>query len=706
MAFADTQELVVELNLKGNFKSALRSARSDFQAFDKATSRTQKSLGKFGSNIGKAVKVGAAAAAGGFLLLVNSASDFESAFAGVRKTVDGSEEQLQKLSDDFRKLSKEIPISAAELARLGEAGGALGIPIDQLEEFVRVTALLGVTTNLTADEAADSLGVITNILHLTGDEYSKFASALVALGNAGASTESDIIAIAERTGAAGELIGLTTEQVLGLSSAVASLGIEPEAGGTALQKFFIDTAKFVADGGEELELFAKISGTSSKQFKKNFDKDAGAALQRFLANLGKLDQGEQLRILEDLGFSESRITRTLLGLANNEKLVTDQMGVANKAFKDNTALTKEADQRFKTFASQLQITKNILTDMAITIGSKLLPKITPLLQRLNKFVNENQPAIEKFGTDLASGFEKVANAVGKVDWTPFIDGLKLSAELAQGAFNVFNALPDDFKKLILIGAGINKVTGGLITSLGKDIVGALGGQFLGRGSSPANPLWVTSVGGVGGVPGAGGGGGGILGKVGQIAATVALPVAIVSIAEPVKNELFPNLITPDKFLPPEPEGGAKPFWELLFPKNTVRVPDSSGTSSQMATAQNITNERLESIRMAAVAQNAKADALNASFAYVGTSQTAIKAAVDKLHADEQQLATKQNISNERLEAIRGTTLAAAHAGQQAAAAIRDKDLSVTVNNRVTVPVTIREFNKTFNTYKSIYKVAV
>lgn len=527
MAFADTEQLTVQLDLKGNLKAGLRDASRAIKGFDKATSNTQRSLGKFGRNIERGVAVGLAATAAGFVGVVKAAADYESAFAGVRKTVTATEPQLKQLSEEFRQLAKTIPISASELARLGEAGGALGVPTDQLKEFVRVTALLGVTTNLTSDQAAESLGVLGNVLKLTGADYERFASSLVALGNAGASTETAIIEVATRAGAAGKLIGLAKDQVLGFASAAASLdpsGIE--AAGTSLQKFFIDSTKAVASGGDKLKIFAKTAGVSAKAFAGAFNKDAGKALQDFLAGLGKLSKGDQLAVLEDLDFNDARITRTLLGLANNTELVSSQMDIANKAFKENTALTKEANERFNTFDSQLILTKNHLTDIAITIGPKLLPKITPLLKRLNDFVSANQDKISEFGDKLAAGFEKFADALGKVDWAPFIEGLRVTSEIAKTAIGLFMSLPAEVKAVAIGAFAVNKVTGGLPTSIAKDAGGALLQQFAARGSSPANPMWVATAGGLPGAPGGKGGiGGALKGLIPIAVAAAAVEVA-------------------------------------------------------------------------------------------------------------------------------------------------------------------------------------
>ncbi len=64
------------------------------------------------------------------------------------------------LEKDIRQLARTIPISATELARLGETAGALGVHVEDIDEFVEVTAKLGITTNLTADQAADAFGRI------------------------------------------------------------------------------------------------------------------------------------------------------------------------------------------------------------------------------------------------------------------------------------------------------------------------------------------------------------------------------------------------------------------------------------------------------------------------------------------------------------------------------------------------------------------
>lgn len=323
---------------------------------------------------------------------INAAMEWESAFAGVRKTVDASESEFADLEGGIRDMAKEMPIAATELAGLAEAAGALGVAKRDIKEFTRVTALIGTTTDVSSDQAATSLGQLSNVLGLTNKDYERFGSTLVDLGNKGASTESQILEIASRAGAGAKLIGLATDETLAWSSAVANLGIEVEAGGSAIQKFFLDSAKAVSEGTDKLETYARVAGMTGAEFKRAFEEDASGALQTFLAGLGQLSQGEQLKVLSDLDFNDVRITRTLLGLAGNVDNLSNSLDVAGTAWEENSALAVEASKRFSTTESKLQVLGNRVNDLAITFGDDLLPALVSLatlgVEQLEMFAEE------------------------------------------------------------------------------------------------------------------------------------------------------------------------------------------------------------------------------------------------------------------------------------------------------------------------------
>ena len=211
---------------------------------------------------------------------VGSAIRYEDAFAGVRKTVDGSEEQLQALSKRFRELSKEIPVSAEEFAKIGELAGQLGVPIEQIDEFAETIAKVGVTTNLTTEQASTQFARFANIMQIPIENIGNVASAIVDLGNNFATTESEITEFALRIAGAGKIAGLTEGQVLAIGTALSSVGVEAEAGGTAVQKVLLELNKSVNAGGKELEQFAVVAGMTGEEFAKAYKEDAGKADNR------------------------------------------------------------------------------------------------------------------------------------------------------------------------------------------------------------------------------------------------------------------------------------------------------------------------------------------------------------------------------------------------------------------------------------------
>lgn len=338
------------------------------------------------------------AAIGG--LSAKAAIDFESAFAGVRKTVDATEAQFTHLSTGIRDMAKEIPVAATEIARVAEAAGQLGVKTDAILGFSRTMVDLGVATNMSSDQAATALARLANITQMPQSQFDRLGATIVALGNNLATTESEIVEMALRIAGAGNTIGLTEDQILAFAGSLSSVGIEAEAGGTAMSKLMIEIASAVNMGGDGLQNFAAVAGMTSAQFTKAFRDDAASAILAFIEGLGKINEsgGNTFGVIDALGLSEIRLRDALLRSANAGDVMRNSLDLANKAWDENIALTNEAEQRYKTTESQLKIFKNRLTDTGITLGEALIPALLKLLDSL-------QPLIDK----LAAGAEWFAN---------------------------------------------------------------------------------------------------------------------------------------------------------------------------------------------------------------------------------------------------------------------------------------------------------
>lgn len=515
---ADVAKLTVQLGLRDGLSGPLGRLQGRLGSFQGGLGQVGKGVGQVGVGLGRIGLIAGGLAVTGLVAAARSAIEFEDAFAGVRKTVDATPPQLQKISDGLREMSRTMPIAVTDLAAIAEQAGALGIARQNILEFTRVVALIGITTDVSSDQAATALGQLSNVLGLTAKDYDNFGAALVDLGNKGASTESQILAIAARSGSAAHLIGVSKAATLGWASAVANLGVEVEAGGSAIQQFFLQSLKDLQDD-KTLNLMAKTAGLTGTAFKKAFQQDATTALQAFLTGLGKLPKALQLQVLDDLGLKGIRLQRVLLGLAGSNKNLVDSLNISGRAWRENAALQEEARKRFETTKSALQILGNNVNDVGITIGSSLLPPLARVSKAIVQLVQQHQPEIERFGKEVGNALSRFVSDFEAGKFNDVIDSLKTILSVGKSIAGVFLSLPKEVIAALvgftlanrasggLLGTGLGNILGGLKDAIAGALTGGLkgglGGILGGRGSTPFNPLFVKVVGGLPGLPGGG-----------------------------------------------------------------------------------------------------------------------------------------------------------------------------------------------------------
>ena len=396
-----------------------------------------------------------------FASCAQASMDFESAITGVAKTTDLTDEELAAMSDSIKALSTEIPATTEEIAAVAEAAGQLGIQKDALLDFTEIMTMLGTATNMTADEAATALARFANITGMATDNYGRLGSVIVDLGNNFATTESEIVAMGTRLASAGKLAGLTEPEIMALAAAMSSVGIEAEAGGTAMTQTLNAIEKAVAKGGDDLAEFARIAGMSSEEFSSAWKNDAMSALTSFIGGLGKLDeQGEStVLVLEDLGLTGIRQSNMLkaLGLAADQ--MTGAVNTANTAWQQNTALTNEANKRYATAQSRLTMMQNAYNNLKVAIGDAYTPALseaygvgTKVLNEITKFVQANPGVVAAItGLSTALGAAAVAAAV-----------FALKAKIAAAAAAFLTTVTPGVNVIMGVAAAVGVVTAGII----------------------------------------------------------------------------------------------------------------------------------------------------------------------------------------------------------------------------------------------------
>lgn len=335
--------------------------------------KSESKISNVASGAGKAF-LGMAAAVGTAAVAAGAAAfkvgvDWESAFAGVKKTVDGTDAEIAELENGILDMAKSVPIAATEIAGIAEAAGQLGIKNENILGFTRVMADLGVATNMTSEQAATSLARLANITQMPQENFDRLGSSVVALGNNMATTESEIVDMSLRLAGAANTAGFSEAEMMGLSAALSSVGVEAQAGGGAMSRVLNDIDNAAKKGGSSVAGFAEIAGVSASDFSKMWGEDAAGAFDLFVQGLGKVQEegGSVAATLEQVGITSTIDVMALTNLAGAGDLLSTAIGVSNDAWQENSALTNEAAQRYVTMESQIQLLKNRFTDMGITI---------------------------------------------------------------------------------------------------------------------------------------------------------------------------------------------------------------------------------------------------------------------------------------------------------------------------------------------------
>lgn len=413
------------------------------------TSEQMVKSGKAMQSVGSAMTKGLTVPiVAGMAAVTKAAIDWESDFAGVKKTVDEVTDANGKvtysykdLENELRGLAKTLPSSHKEIANVAEAAGQLGIKTKDVTSFTKTMIDLGESTNLSADEAATAIAKMANITGTKAKDFRRFGSTIVELGNNFATTERDIVEMGTRLASSGKIAGLTEPEILALATAMSSVGVEAEAGGTAMSQTLSAMEKAVVGGGDKLKQFADVSGMTSNQFAKAWKEKPIDALSEFIKGLGKLDEkGESATlVLDEMGLSGIRQSNMLKALGLASENLSGAIGTSNKAWKENTALTEEANKRYETTESKLKMLKNEAKDTAIEFGG-------PFVDALRDGLKASEPLIRTIG------------------------------EMAKK----FSSADPEMQKMIVGFLGITAVAGPLLSITGKLTggIGSLGGSFI------------------------------------------------------------------------------------------------------------------------------------------------------------------------------------------------------------------------------------
>lgn len=301
---------------------------------------------------------------------IQSAMQFESVMADVRKVVDfDTPQQFKEMSNDILKLSQEIPVSASGLAQIMASAGQAGIARNELVAFTRDAAKMGVAFDITADQAGDMMAKWRTAFKMGQDQVVELADKVNYLGNKTAASAPAIADVVTRIGPLGSVGGVASGEIAAMGASIVGSGIASEVAATGIKNLILGLTAGESATKKQRAAFDEL-GLDSTQVAASMQKDAKGTILMVLDSISKLDKVQQAAVLKNL-FGKESIGAIAPLLSNLDNLKRNMDLVSKPGYEGS--MEKEYEERAKTTANAIQLLKNAMSSLAVTLGSSLLP---------------------------------------------------------------------------------------------------------------------------------------------------------------------------------------------------------------------------------------------------------------------------------------------------------------------------------------------
>lgn len=406
---AALQKLKVEPFQKAGFHIQMAKLKEDLQRATKAKIRIDMDEAKQKLANLKTEIVASVASVAAIAAPIKSAIDFESSMADVKKVVDFKDDnEIKGFSNEILKMSQVIPMTADGLTQVAAAGGQMGLAKNELLKFTEMAAKTAVAFDITAESAGDTIGKIKNILSLSLDETGEMMDVINHLSNNNAAKAGEIVEVMKRIAGIGKQVGLAKEQTAALASAFISLGKAPETAATASEALLKKLNNIESLGAKQKAAF-KHTGLSIKNFSAMMKTDAQGAVLKFLETMKNIEPQKRGALLSAImGTNYDSDIATLISGMDVYKKSLDEVSSKEKFLGSNE---KEFQARSNTVANKIQLMKNTLNSLSISIGNVFLPyiskaieKITGFIKKITEFAQNNEDLVKKIGFSVAAFF--------------------------------------------------------------------------------------------------------------------------------------------------------------------------------------------------------------------------------------------------------------------------------------------------------------
>lgn len=462
-----TRNLSNEMDNVANTSASIARGTSEgsrgMGAFSKSTALAARDLDRF-NRLGRGMSMTmmgiSAAIVGGIGASLYTFTQYEQALAGVAKTTNANAKEMRTFDLAFRKMARSMPAAYEEIAQVAETAAQLGVQNQNITKFTDTMIRMGTSTNLAAEDAANALSRMMNIMGTSQSDVDRFASTIVKMGNVSAATEQDIVNMGMRIAGMGKSLDMSEADVVALATSLSDLGVRAEMGGSAISTIMSKTASAIEQGTDKGQKWAEVMGMSIGKVKKLFKEDAYGGLIQMVKGLEKVKEsgGNLDKTLRELGINEIRQLDVMKRLTGNSEKLAQAQKTANTEWQVNNALMQESTKRYQTFGSQVEMAWNGIKNIAANIGGAFAKSDSDAAGFILNIINNLEKLTDKF-FDAEGNITRFGEKF--VSTTKAIAGVSVVLGATAGAFMLFGpggaAVVGAIGGLTLLGAAAVKI---------------------------------------------------------------------------------------------------------------------------------------------------------------------------------------------------------------------------------------------------------
>lgn len=306
---------------------------------------------------------------------------------------------VNRLSDALKGIDTRTSLSG--LQQIAYEGSKLGMGqygVEGLKSFTEAANELNVALKeqmgddtLTAmSKMVENMGLIKSMgiekaLKATG-------SAIFSLSASSTASAGNIVEFTKRLYAMAKSAHITTPELLALGSASDAFGLMPEVASTAMNKFITQIQR--APGA--IEQAIKVpKGTVDNLYRSGKTMEAIILILQRMHDMGRA----RVNVFKALGSDGARMNLVFNSMAENVGAVEQHLRVANKSFKEGTAVTQEYQLRQQTAMGYLERANNLWAKSFVNKdGVDAMKQLTMQWYNLSRAITSSTVAMVPFRT--------------------------------------------------------------------------------------------------------------------------------------------------------------------------------------------------------------------------------------------------------------------------------------------------------------------